>query len=211
MTVLNAPQRSAEWLAARRGIPTCSRFDQILTAVTGEPSKSQSKLIDELLAESICPVEEKLPEYVTPEMEYGMKLEAEARCAWEFEFAKGQPVQEVGFILSDCGKFGGSPDALVGGDGGLELKIPSPVTHIGYLRNGKLPNDYKVSVHGYMVVTRRKWWSFMSYARHLPRFHLRVERDDFTTKLEKELHAFCEKYNAARVAFGLKPLGKGAQ
>ncbi len=208
MTILDHPQRSAPWYAARRGLPTCSRFDQILTAVTGKPSASQSKLIDELLAESLCPVEEALPEYVSPEMEAGMRLEAEARCAFEFEFANGQPVRDVGFILSDCGRFGGSPDSLVGEEGGLELKCPQPATHIGYLRAGTLPADYKLQLHGYMVVTGRKWWSFMSYARHLPRFHLRIERDDFTAKLAAELESFCAKYNAARVAFNLAPLGK---
>lgn len=207
MTVLDHPQRSAAWYEARRGIPTCSRFDQIVTAVTGKPSSSQAKLIDELLAESLCPVEEEIPEYVTPEMEKGMRLEAEGRCAFEFEFAGKEPIREVGFILSDCGRFGGSPDALVGEDGGLELKCPNPATHIGYIREGVLPSAYRVQLHGYMVVTGRKWWSFMSYARHLPRFHLRIERDDFTAKLAAELDAFCAKYNKARVKFGLPPLG----
>ncbi len=208
MTILDHPQRSGPWYAARRGLPTCSRFDQILTAVTGKPSAAQSKLIDELLAESLCPVEEALPEYVSPEMEQGMRLEAEARCAYEFEFANSQPIREVGFILSECGRFGGSPDALVGDDGGVELKAPSPSTHLGYIRGGTLPNEYRVSVHGYMVVTGRKWWDFASYARHLPRFCIRVQRDDFTAKLAAELEAFCAKYNAARVAFNLAPLGK---
>lgn len=208
MTILDHPQRSAPWYAARRGIPTCSRFDQILTAVTGKPSASQSKLIDELLAESLCPVEEALPEYVSPEMEAGMRLEAEGRCAFEFEFAGGAPVRDVGFILSDCGRFGGSPDALVGDDGGVEIKCPQGSAQIGYIREGVLPAAYRLQLHGYMIVTGRKWWSFFSYARHLPRFHLRIERDEFTAKLAAELEAFCEKYNRARVAFGLPPLGK---
>ncbi len=207
MTILDHPQRSAPWFAARRGIPTASRFNMILTPARGDPSTQQAKLIDELLAESLCPVEEALPEYVSAEMEMGMRLEAEGRCAFEFEFANGQPVRDVGFILSDCARFGGSPDSLVGEDGGLELKCPQPATHIGYLRAGALPADYKLQLHGYMIVTGRKWWSFMSYARHLPRFHLRIERDDFTEKLARELAAFAEKYNEARKAFDLPPLG----
>jgi hypothetical protein len=207
MTTLAAPQRSEAWFAARRGLPTCSRFDRILTAVKGEPSKAQSALIDELIAESICPPEDGLiRNVVTPEMEYGMKLEAEARCAYEMEFAPG-PVSEVGFVLHASGLFGGSPDALVGEDGGCEIKCPSPAVHVGYYRAGVLPGDYRCQVHGYMAVTGRAWWSFFSYARHFPPFHLRVMRDDFTAKLEAELLAFCKRYNEARAKFDLAPIG----
>jgi hypothetical protein len=209
--VFDYAQRSAEWFAARRGIPTASRFDNIVTPARCDPSTSQAKLINALLAESLCPPEEEIAQYVSPDMEFGMKLEAEARCAYEFEHANKQPIKEVGFILADCGMFGGSPDALVGEEGGVEIKVPAPTTHIGYIRAGVLPQDYKVQIHGHLIVTGRKWWDFWSYARHLPSFRVRVERDDFTKKLETELHAFCARYNEARQKFGLPPLGATAQ
>ena len=211
MTISDAQQRSPEWYEARRGLPTCSRFDQILTAAKGQPSKAQDTLICELIAESICPPEEGVIRPMTPEMEYGMRLEAEARCAYEMEFAssafESMAVREVGFVMADCGLYGGSPDALVGEDGGVEIKCPNAATHIGYIRSGVLPNDYKCQVHGYMVVTGRKWWDFFSYARHLPPFRLKVQADDFTALLAKELNAFCVSYNAARAQFNLPPIG----
>ena len=206
MTTFQVTQRSEQWYDARRGMPTCSRFDQILTAVKGEPSKSQETLIDELIAETVCPPEQGVIQHITPEMEYGMKLEAEARCCYELEFAKW-PVHEVGFVLHASGLFGGSPDALVGEVGGVEIKCPNAATHVGYVRAGVLPNDYKCQVHGYMVVTGRQWWDFMSYARGFEPFHLHVERDAFTAKLEAELLAFCQRYNAARAKFNLPPIG----
>lgn len=206
MTTTNAAQRSEAWFEARRGVPTCSRFDKILTAVKAQPAAAQSALIDELIAESICPPEEGFIRPASIEMEYGMKLEAEARCAFELEHAT-EPVKEVGFILADCGMFGGSPDALVGESGGVEIKCPNAATHIGYFRAGVLPNEYKCQLHGYMIVTGRNWWSFFSYARHLPPFHLRIVRDEFTAKLEAELLAFCERYNKARALFDLPPFG----
>lgn len=204
----NAPQRSEEWFAARRGLPTCSRFDQIVTAVRGEPSKAQDSLINTLIAESICPPQEGFlrGQHVTPEMEYGMKLEAEARCSYELEHAKA-PVKEVGFVLHASGLFGGSPDALVGEDGGAELKCPTAAKHIGYFRAAVLPDEYKCQVHGYLVVTGRAYWDFYSYARNLPPFLVRVLPDDFTAKLSAELLAFCERYNKARAMFDLPPLG----
>jgi hypothetical protein len=207
MKALFCAQRSEEWFAARRGLPTCSRFDAILTAVKGEPSKAQEKLINELIAESILPPEQgAVNRYVSAEMEEGIKLEAEARCCYELEHAT-EPVTEAGFLLADSGLYGGSPDALVGESGGVEIKCPNAATHIGYVRAGRLPDDYKCQVHGSLIVSGREWWDFFSYCRHLPPFRVRVVRDSFTAKLEAELLNFCAKYNEARIVFGLKPIG----
>ena len=74
------------------------------------------------------------------------------------------------------------------------------------MRAGKLPDDYKCQVHGHLVVTGRKWWDFRSYYQGLPAMQIRVYPDDFTAKLAAELSAFCERYNAARITFGLQPL-----
>lgn len=204
MKVQEFNQRSEAWFEARRGLPTCSRFDKILTAAKAQRSAGQDTLINELLAESLCPPEQGVILPMTPEMEAGIKLEAEARCCYELEHASA-PVREVGFIVADCGLYGGSPDGLVGDVGGVEIKCPNAATHIGYVRDGVLPNEYKCQVHGYMVVTGREWWDFFSYHRGIKPFRLRVQRDDFTAKLASELDAFCALYNQARAAFGLKP------
>jgi hypothetical protein len=202
-------QRSEAWFNARKGMPTCSRFDSILTPKTGKPASAQDTLINELIAESILPPEAGLikPQFMSEEMEQGIILEAEARCAYELEFAP-EPVREAGFITHDSGLFGGSPDALVGESGGVEIKCPALATHIGYIRDGELPPAYRCQVHGYLIVTGRAWWDFFSYARNAPPFRLRVERDDFTAKLEAELHAFVARYNAERAKFNLPPIGK---
>lgn len=206
MKVLSCPQGSEAWFAARRGLPTCSRFDSILTPKTAKPAAAQHSLINSLISESVCPPEEAFVRPTTAEMEYGLKLEAEARCCYELEHAVGK-ISEAGFVLHESGMFGGSPDALVGEDGGVEIKCPNPATHIGYVRDGGLPSEYRCQVHGYMIVTGRKWWDFWSYARHFEPFLLRVTRDDFTAALEAELHAFCGRYNEARAKFSLPPVG----
>lgn len=205
MKTFNVPQRSDEWFSLRRGIPTASRFDMIMTAVTCKPSSSQNKLIDELISESLLPPER--IERPSADMEHGMILEAEARCGYEFGFAPAK-VTEIGFVLSDCGRFGCSPDGLVGEVGGVEIKCPNPATHISYVRGGGLPNDYKTQVHGSMIVTGRKVWDFFSYARGLDPFCVTVQADEFTEQLRAEINRFCEKYDRARALFGLKPLGR---
>jgi hypothetical protein len=209
MKVLEAAQRTEAWHAARRGLPTASRFAQIVTATKGEPSTSQERLINELLAESIAPPEQGFirPNVLTPEMEQGMIREAEARCSYELEFAAGEKITECGLIIHDSGLFGGSPDGLVGDNGGVEIKCPMLSTHIGYVRASVLPSDYRCQVHGLMIVTGRAWWDFFSYARNCPPFWLRVHRDHFTQKLETELIAFCQKYNEARAKFDLPRIG----
>jgi hypothetical protein len=208
MKTIDVVQRGQAWFDARRGIPTCSRFDSILTPKTGKPAAAQETLINQLIAESIAPPVEGFikPAYVSEEMEAGMKLEAEERCAYEQEFAP-EPVTEAGFVLHDSGLFGGSPDALVGDVGGCEIKCPLLATHIGYVRNGELPPEYRCQVHGYLLVTGREWWAFFSYARGAEPLHLIVKRDDFTAKLEAELLAFCARYNAERAKFNLPPIG----
>ena len=208
MKIISVAQRSDAWFAARRGLPTCSRFGSILTPKTGKPASAQDALINELIAESIVPPESGFvrPPFISEEMEQGMKLEAEARCAYELEYAK-LPVTEAGFILHDSGMFGGSPDALVGDVGGCEIKCPLAATHVGYIRAGVLPDAYRCQVHGSLIVTGRAWWDFFSYARNFPPFHLRVTRDPFTDVLERELTAFVTRYNIERAKFNLPKVG----
>jgi len=207
MTASDAPQRSEAWFDGRRGLPTCSRFDKIMTSVTGARSKSQDVLINELIAESVMPPSQGLIRPTSADMEYGIIMEAEARCAYELEYAT-QAVTEVGFILHDSGLYGGSPDALVGDTGGVEIKVPKGETHVGYTRAGVLPPEYRLQVHGYLAVTGRAWWDFFSYSRYFPAFLVRVNRDEFTVRLEAELLDFCGRYNAERAKFNLPPIGK---
>lgn len=206
MRALATVQRSEEWFALRRGVPTCSRFDKIITAATAMASASQEGLINELISESILPPEQGVIKYVSEEMEQGMILEAEARFCYELNHATA-PIAEMGFLMHDSGLYGGSPDALVGEDGGAEIKCPSGPVHVGYFRAGVLPDCYKQQVHGYLAVTGRPWWDFFSYCRNLPPFRIRVMRDSYTAALEAELMNFSNKYNEARVQFGLPKLG----
>ena len=156
-------QRSEDWYNARRGMPTASRFDMIITPSKGEPAKAQETLINQLISESILPPEEGEIKHTSDEMYEGMRLEGEARCKYMLEYANAE-VKEVGFIVHDSGMFGCSPDGLTGDDRGIELKCPSGPVMVSYLRGGVLPAEYRCQVHGSMVVTGRKKWDFMAYS-----------------------------------------------
>ena len=194
-------QGSEEWLKMRRGRPTASQFSRIVTAKTGELSKSADPYISELIAETFC------PEWVdfagSKYTDRGTEMEPEARAA--FEAHTGLEVHQVGFCTRPDGVVGCSPDGLIKGpDGvwiaGCEYKCPAPKTHVGYFRDGILPDDYKQQVHGGLAVTGLDEWHFFSYFPGLQPFHIVVRRDSYTEKLSAALDQFLVDYGKARAA-----------
>lgn len=187
MKIIECEQYSTLWWAARRGLPTASSMDRIFTPKTAKLSKSIDEYAAELVADKFAPVNDDA-QMMTKAMMHGLECEPEAR-SW-YEFNADVDVRQVGFCLSDCGRFGCSPDGLVGEDGGLELKCPQPKTQVSYLIDGGLPDEYRVQVHGSLIVTGRAWWDFVSYARGLPPLRVRVVPDGYTELLRAALEAF---------------------
>lgn len=196
MQFFDVDQGSDEWFDLRKGRPTASELGCILTAKTQVLSKSADRYIERLIAEVLSIYHpERVENYTSRAVRWGQQCEAEARRFYAME--RDVTVTNGGFCLSDCGRFGASPDGLVGADGVLELKCPEAHTHTRYLLKGGLPNDYKQQVHGQLIVTGRKFGDFLSYSPGLPPLLVRVEPDEFTEKLRKALDEFWEKYQAA--------------
>lgn len=190
MNIINLSQRSPEWFKARCGIPTASNFDKIVTS-DGKPSKQRTKYMYQLVGEKLGGTIEET--YQNFAMLRGVEMEHEARCLYEIV---GQPVQEVGFCLSDCGRFGCSPDGLVEGNGGIEIKCPIISTHVEYLLKcqEEMPSDYFQQVQGCLFITGREWWDFVSYFPGLKPLIIREEPNDtFQRLLKKELEFFTEE------------------
>ncbi|HEX7117452.1 MAG TPA: YqaJ viral recombinase family protein [Longimicrobiales bacterium] len=175
MRIIDCVQGTEEWLRARLGIPTCSQADRILTPKTLKPSGQREQYRNQLLAEWILgyPIDWGAS---SAWMERGTDLEAEARAAYELE--TGTDVQQVGFIRHDDIAFGGSPDGLIGDDGGVEIKCPAIHTHIGYmLAPDTLADEYRGQVQTLLALTGRQWWDLWAYNPELPPVRVRVERD----------------------------------
>lgn len=203
MKIVECVQYSPSWWEARRGIPTASQFDRIITP-GGKPSKGMDRYIAELVGERV----DLRPNWFTerpmnPAMRHGLDTEPEARRFYEYE--RGLDAQLVGFCQTDDGRFGCSPDALVGDDGGLELKCVQLPTQVEYLLAGTLPDEYRPQVHGQLIVTGRKWFDFMSYAPPLPPLLVRVVPDDYTRQLRIALEVFHEKYAETLKRLGVCP------
>ena len=190
MIEVECDQGTAEWFAARLGLPTASQFHRIITPKTHKPSGAQDKYADELLAEWLLgqPLETDLAGFA----ERGGALEQEAVAF--YEATRDVDTTIVGFCRHDDVPAGCSPDRLIGDDGGLEMKCPSAAVHVGYLRaamRGPQVNDYYCQVQGALWVTGRQWWDFHSYNPQLPPALVRYTRDDvFIAKLDKTVRQF---------------------
>ena len=182
-------QGSPEWFANRVGIPGASSFDQIVTT-KGAPSESRHKLMYQLAGERILGRKEDT--YCSPAMLRGITLEPEARSV--FEMLMEVEVTQTGFIYYDDRRDRGcSPDGIIDGKAGLEIKCPLLTTHIEYMMGGKLPSKYFQQVHGSMYAVGLERWYFMSYYPGLKPFIVECYRNkEFIKALDENLDLFCQ-------------------
>jgi len=173
MKIIDCVQGSPEWLQARLGIVTASELDALISPLwkprtgAGVQTYLAKKLAERWQGSPLA-------SYHGGSMEQGSMREDEA-VAW-YELEHDVNVRRVGFVLSDDGLMGCSPDGLLD-DGGLEIKCPEPHTHVGYLLADELPAEYRAQVYGSMYVTGLPRWQFMSYCRGFPPLVLTVETD----------------------------------
>lgn len=186
MRIIECEQNTDEWQQARLGHITSSNFDKVLSKGSGNKT-----YMYRVITERLTGVPE--PTFQNKYMEQGIELEAEAKEL--YETTQGVSVQEVGFIEVDDW-IGCSPDGLVGDDGVVEIKCPKATTHVRYINENKLPNQYKAQVQGVLYVSGREWCDFISYSPQVsmyPMFTLRVERDE---EYIKELEITLTKFKA---------------
>lgn len=197
MIHIECEQGSEAWWQARIGMPTASDFDSILTPAKLDYSRSTTTYRNKLLAEWLRGKPDE--GFQSDWMKRGHEVEEEACNAYAF-LTDSEP-QVVGFCTTDDGRYGCSPDRLIGDDGGLECKCPSPGVHVGYLLDGKIPTTYRLQIIGSLLVTGRNWWDFMSHHPDMEPLILRTWRKDVEnelTKLSAALDKFCADLDACK-------------
>ena len=176
MKIHNVEQGSEAWFQLRLGVPSASRFKDLLTP-TGKPSASSEKYMHELLAEKMSG--KRFDSFDTFHMKRGRELEPEA--ANVFSFQTDLICREVGFVTNDSQTVGCSPDRLIF-ESGLEIKCPAHTTHVKYLidyhKDGEMPAEYYAQVQGTMWLMDLEDYWFMSYHPDLPNLIMNVKRDD---------------------------------
>jgi hypothetical protein len=185
MEIIRCDQNTGEWFVARIGIPTASRFKDVLAKGEG---KTRKRYMLDLIGERITG--EPTESYSNIHMERGKIMEDEARDLYSF-MTNTEP-ERVGFVKN--GITGGSPDSLVGDRGLLEIKTKLPALQIECILADKLPSDHVAQVQGLLWITGREWCDFASYWPKLPIFIKRVHRDeDYIKNLASEVQRFYDE------------------
>lgn len=197
MPMIEVEQQTPEWLQMRCGMVTASRVADVLAkrkTGTGE-LKCRADYRTEIICE--CLTGRSAEHYVTPAMEWGIETEPVARSAYEMRL--DTEIKPGGFAIHDqIGRFGASPDGLIGDDGLVEIKCPTTATHIEYIIAGVIPEEYQPQMLAEMACTGRAWCDFVSFDPRLPKklqlFIRRFPRDDKRiAAMEAEVLTFLEE------------------
>jgi len=209
--IVRCDQGSDRWHHVRRGIPTASRFDAIVTptgkAATG---KARNSYILELLAARISG--EDADGFTSYDMERGNKLEPAART-W-YEQLTGRQVEEVGFVYHESRRCGASPDGLTE-HGGIEIKCLREKAHIDVLETGIIQPAHEAQIQACMWITGRATWDYVGYTDvpHMPNIIIpRTRNEAMVAVLEEYVIAFCDELDAREAAlrerYAIRPLRK---
>ena len=185
--VANAPQRTPEWHAERRGKITASRVWCILPGKRGGYPAERQKYLYGIAAERLGVI---LPErYETDDMRRGRELEPVAREAMAFEL--GCTIREVGFIGNDV--FGASLDGIaeLQPAASIELKCPQAIEFVRFALGGEIDPDHYAQIQLGMLATGLTVAYLGYYHPEFPRplVARRIERDtEFCARLEAEIN-----------------------
>lgn len=192
MLIVDVEQGSQEWLRMRLGKITGTRLKEVFKS-------DNLHLIDEMISEIIS--EEVDENYVNKDMQRGKDLEPIVRDLYS-EITNTE-IKEVGFCLSDDNDYLAlSPDGFTNDlKGAIEIKCPSTKTHVKYIRQNQIPNEYKYQIYCYFLVNKDlEWLDFISFDNRFkakPMFKIRVERNEILDELNKtndDLNKFIVKF-----------------
>ncbi len=216
--VFKVDQASPEWWEVRRGLPTASEFDRIITPAKGDLSTSADGYMASLIDQTLFPSPNYFSEYgfTNTAIEDGKAREAESR-RW-LSLDMGEDIQEVGFCVNEDFTLGCSPDGLIRlkvedepagewrtfpyyratAESGAELKNPKRATQSerAFAKEKKLPNSCKVQPHGQMIVCGLKTIHWLSYCPPIPSVRIEVSWDSFTDKVAAATKQFVVDYKA---------------
>jgi hypothetical protein len=196
----NVEQNTEEWFSLRLGKITSSNFDKIMVNYGKVDKEGKIKwgqgaidYAERIALEIVTNERDESSSFKNGYMERGHELEPLAID--NYEESKFKIVDDGGFYESDCGRFGDSPDGLVGENGCIEIKSVIPKTQWKRIKTGELDSSYKWQILGHLLIGKKEWCDFISYCPEMPEnkrlIVFRVERDEEElTKLKTRLDEF---------------------
>lgn len=193
MIIHDVAQGTKAWKSVRKGIPTASLFSNIITPKK-EKSASQERYLNQLLAERI--LGEPLEDFQSQAMADGNRFEERAVGAYEFK--NNITTYRVGFVTTDDGRAGCSPDRFITEipKRALEAKAPSKAEiHVAYLRasTGAM-KEYICQLMGQIWICEKDEVDIISYFAGMRDALFTVTRDDdFIKALTEKVGDFCNR------------------
>jgi YqaJ-like viral recombinase domain len=88
-------------------------------------------------------------------------------------------IQTIGGIESDDARLWCSPDGVIDGDTGLEIKVPNANNQIAWILAGPgVPEEHVLQVQFSLLVSGWERWKFLSWSNNLPHLVVTVEPDE---------------------------------
>lgn len=203
MIVLDYPQGSEDWLRARCGVITASRFTdaraRLKRASEGRPAgdwHGDALKYAWLIAMETIAREPLDDTFVTYAMRRGRELEPQARKTYELR--TGALIEEVSLILTDDERFGYSADGFRDDDGLIEIKCPMACDKLGQVWSSPETAhlEYIDQINGGLWITGRQYCDLVIYCPWLAPvgkdlFIKRIHRDEAAIEaLETDLVKF---------------------
>ncbi len=186
-------QGTPAWFKLRAGRPTASDFHHIITPKKGELAAARHKYACRLIAERLLNWQAESLEGIRA-IQQGKLLEPFA--VQQLEFSTGIETRPVGFLTTDDGRFGASPDRMVGMTATVEIKCPTAPRHLEYLLLGH-DEAYRCQVQGQLWVAEADKGIFYSYSDRMPPCHGETGRDEaFIRRLVGCLEQFSDELAA---------------
>lgn len=175
MRIIDVTQGTPEWFAVRKLKLTASHAQAIAAG-----GKGLDTYCHDIVSEYLSSADK--VQFVNDHTERGNKLESEARSVYEFE--QGVTIDEVGFVEME--EFvGGSPDGLIGKDGGVEIKCKMDREHLKQVIYGldEIDTAHIWQMQMNMLICDRKWWDYICYN---PNFEKKIFIHRFEVNLKDQ-------------------------
>lgn len=169
-----SPQRSRKWIDLHVGRVGASQLGNWLAVSKRDGSPLTARLDLEREIAFAKTFQTPFTHFVTKAMQDGIDNEDFIRQQYSDKFKV--VVDEVGCFYND--HFVASPDGLVAGNGGIEIKWLQDTNWTKVLQTRQALDDHYKQIQGNLLATGRQWWDYIAANPNTGRFIvIRVKPD----------------------------------